>query len=607
MKSPPLLRGTIYNVFCQHVVEENVSRKVGDAIESEVLLESIHYSRNLALHLSTNSLSKLTQTKRSKIFSDAHDSDKFFRDDNLLSAARRSAPVKTGSELSFLHKTLQEYFVAECIANHLLEAFHVEQITPVQFSEFLLNDTGLSEIVSSVGSPTAQMSDPPETPRTNAGTELSNMTGNVSPFFSSPDRTKPSFSDLLENPTSKQKAGSKLVLQTEACTPVSSGRDTTMALGTPPTLPKAGAKFPLKTKGLDRFRKLIQALERCPLNRYEFTSDQEKVSVLDFFLDIMFNSEDFVEHLSVIVSFAKILIRKNASNFNILIQNLKSIVTQKIGRLDGRCLMHEVLIRNSISVFEFCIQVYTELHKEPLSLDYAHAISFLDVQDKFGYPPVYYALTDSGCLLVDRIAPKKNSNQEAYCNIFDENVKKWYSEDKHGMMQVYVQNLQDRGFLKEQGDKKDNDKPPKSSVDVHDSSKQVPRSDESVKVAQHWVVKYGEDIDPVSIANAKNGKSSSQGGYNMDKMIEFIEANRSLFDSANGPIRDSFPRLNTLKRSDLNFVVGLILAVPTSPIGAAPVIDDLAKLFEAAKSGHKNEVIAVLEKNSSLLNSRDIE
>jgi hypothetical protein len=49
------------------------------------------------------------------------------------------------------------------------------------------------------------------------------------------------------------------------------------------------------------------------------------------------------------------------------------------------------------------------------------------------------------------------------------------------------------------------------------------------------------------------------------------------------------------------------LAVPTSPIGAAPVIDDLAKLFEAAKSGHKNEVIAVLEKNSSLLNSRDIE
>jgi hypothetical protein len=35
----------IYRVFCQHVVEENVGRKRGNAIESDVLLEAIHYSR----------------------------------------------------------------------------------------------------------------------------------------------------------------------------------------------------------------------------------------------------------------------------------------------------------------------------------------------------------------------------------------------------------------------------------------------------------------------------------------------------------------------------------------------------------------------------------
>jgi len=36
----------------------------------------------------------------------------------------------------------------------------------------------------------------------------------------------------------------------------------------------------------------------------------------------------------------------------------RSIVTQKIGRLEGRCLMHEVLFQNNFSVFDFCIQVH---------------------------------------------------------------------------------------------------------------------------------------------------------------------------------------------------------------------------------------------------------
>ena len=49
---------------------------------------------------------------------------------------------------------------------------------------------------------------------------------------------------------------------------------------------------------------------------------------------------------------------KEALNLQILACNLQHIVTQKIGRLNGRCLMHEVLLQNNFVVFDFCTQVH---------------------------------------------------------------------------------------------------------------------------------------------------------------------------------------------------------------------------------------------------------
>ncbi len=535
MRSPPLLRGVIYKVFCQHIVQENVGRKRGDAPESEVLLEAIHYSRNLALHLSSNSLSKLTQTRRSKLFSDAHESDKFFREDDLLSAARGSAPVKAGYELSFMHKTLQEYFVAECIANQVLEAFEVEQITPAQFTEWLKT----SEFDFS--------------PPANAISNFSSSTASVNP---------------------------------------------------------------------ERLKRVAFALAKGPLNHYEFTSDQEKVSVLDFFLDNMFMDGDFVEHMDAVVALCSKWNKTKASmvkflDLEVLSKNLISIVTQPC-RLDGRCLMHEVLCQNNFQVFDFCINVFTSLLESK--------ISSISVKDKFERPPVYYALTRPGCLLLDKLAPKKalmmapqksQSDSTAstmastepatpgtkrridvisYCDLNDEKLKDLYQGGDFAR-KSYHDNMKERGF-----------------THTNESEKQCEQCTEKTS----YVVVYPDDPE---FANTKDyikkmniageGKSSSQGGFNMDKMTEFIELNRLAFDATKGPIRDAFPELHTLRRRDLNILVKLILALDKSSDGTASKPSNIQlqasmTIHEAAKHGVIGTVAELL-KDPKLLNSRDVE
>jgi hypothetical protein len=79
----------------------------------------------------------------------------------------------------------------------------------------------------------------------------------------------------------------------------------------------------------DRLKRVAFALAKGPLNHYEFTSDQEKVSVLDFFLDIMFMDGDFVEHLGAVLALCS---KWKASVFKfldleVLSKNLISIVT----------------------------------------------------------------------------------------------------------------------------------------------------------------------------------------------------------------------------------------------------------------------------------------
>jgi len=365
LTSPPLLRGVIYKVFCEYVVQENANRKHGGiSSHSDVLLEAVHYSRNLALHLSSNSLSKLSRTSRSKLFAGTHESDKFFREDDLLSAARRTAPVKSGSEVSFLHKTLQEYFVAECLCNNLVEAFQVEQITPATFQKWI------SEC-------------------------------NEPEWFSTADLARSAMPSPRSAMPSPRKGWGKALAEGDSASTAAKGA-------------QQSTKTESSAISLDRLRRVLDCIEKCPLNHYEFGSDQEKVSVLDFFIDIMFINDSFVEILQALLALCRRNVQKNpendkkeALNLQILASNLQHIVTQKISRLNGRCLMHEVLLQNNFVVFDFCTQVHESWSILNGLAGHTLTTTILNVVDDEGRPPVYYALENAGCLLLDNIAPEK--------------------------------------------------------------------------------------------------------------------------------------------------------------------------------------------------------
>ena len=67
----------------------------------------------------------VSRVKRSELFAETSEEDRFFRDDELTHAARAAAPLRVaanGSTVSFIHKTLQEHFTATAIIRDLRDA-----------------------------------------------------------------------------------------------------------------------------------------------------------------------------------------------------------------------------------------------------------------------------------------------------------------------------------------------------------------------------------------------------------------------------------------------------------------------------------------------------
>jgi hypothetical protein len=279
-----------------------------------------------------------------------------------------------------------------------------------------------------------------------------------------------------------------------------------------------------------------------------------------------------------------------------------------------------VLFQNNFQVFDFCINVFTSLLESN--------ISSISVKDEKQRPPVYYALTRPGCLLLDKLAPRKalkkappksqaDSTASAmastepatkplmdvisYCDLNDETLKDLYKKQFVFLgdfaQKSYQDNMKERGF-----------------THTNEYEKQCEQSTEKTS----YVVVYPDD-DDLDVKEyirvmklAGEGKSFSQGGFNMDKMTDFIELNKLAFDATKGPIRDAFPELHTLRRRDLNILVTLILALDKSSDGTASVPSNSQlkanmTIHEAAKFGKGAIVEELLTKDPKLLNSRDVE
>jgi hypothetical protein len=338
-------RGSIYDKFVNRILHAQVKRSGLDHVQ--VLQESVQLARHLAYHLSLYNLSKLRRSDRSKFFSEERDTDVFFKDDGLLIAARSAAYIKRGQELSFSHKTLQEYFVAERIMHSLIEAFQAEQILPESLAQKTQADLEKQFVI---------------------------------------DFDKLSASES----TGSRRASRKHVR----------------------------IRLHDVKQGVDKdegsLERLIELVANCPLAEYEFSGSQDKVAVLDFLVDRLFEDESITKYLEVLVHLTWNATPQHPQFYRIK-HNLKSIISQKMLRRGDKCMLHEAAQFGSVSLVKFATIAYQRF-KETLtahcSPDYHEdSLSFtLDIKDQFGRTPLYYALVNCRNDIIDLLIPSCDIN-----------------------------------------------------------------------------------------------------------------------------------------------------------------------------------------------------
>ena len=93
---------------------------------NSLLFEANEFAKHFAVFLTANSKSKLERRKVSELFvQDRREADIFFEHSELAVAARSAAPVKeTPTFLGFVHKSIQEYYVAQMIVANVTQAAH---------------------------------------------------------------------------------------------------------------------------------------------------------------------------------------------------------------------------------------------------------------------------------------------------------------------------------------------------------------------------------------------------------------------------------------------------------------------------------------------------
>jgi hypothetical protein len=333
-------RGSIYDKFVNRILHAQVKRSGLDHVQ--VLQESVQLARHLAYHLSLYNLSKLRRSDRSKFFSEERDTDVFFKDDGLLIAARSAAYIKRGQELSFSHKTLQEYFVAERIMHSLIEAFQAEQILPESLAQKSQSDLEKQFVIA------------------------------------------------FDKLSSSESTGSRRTSRKQV-----------------------RIRLHDVKQGIDKdegsLERLIELVANCPLAEYEFSGSQDKVAVLDFLVDRLFEDESITRYLEVLVHLTWNATPQHPQFYRIK-HNIKAIISQKMLRRGNKCMLHEAAQFGSVSLVKFATiayQRFNETSEAHGSSDHQEdSLSFtLDMKDQFGRTPLYYALANCRNDIIDLLIP----------------------------------------------------------------------------------------------------------------------------------------------------------------------------------------------------------
>ena len=100
------------------------------------IVQAVEYARQLACHMVAHNSTKLKRQDSSTLFrSESSDMGVFFGNDPLARAALHASPVReAGGFLSFIHKTVMEFFAAKAVAGRLDAAVNVTSLSAKQIS-----------------------------------------------------------------------------------------------------------------------------------------------------------------------------------------------------------------------------------------------------------------------------------------------------------------------------------------------------------------------------------------------------------------------------------------------------------------------------------------
>ena len=142
---PRVRRSTIYASFVDKWVSREVSKaRTGRSPVSPQIIkfECSNFCSELAIFLTQHGKSKLERHAGSQIFLKKNEVDVFFSDTEVAYAVRRAGPVQeTGGFLGFIHKTIQEYYVAEAIVKSISETVEGSLVTMEYLNELEKNST----------------------------------------------------------------------------------------------------------------------------------------------------------------------------------------------------------------------------------------------------------------------------------------------------------------------------------------------------------------------------------------------------------------------------------------------------------------------------------
>ena len=119
LKRKRVRRSHVYETFLKHLTTREVNKAVASPrcpFDSTSLSFEVRvFSEKLAVYMATNNQTKLSRPQRSRLFDDKQYVDTFFGTDIECSIVRSACPVNDADFLSFVHKTIQEYFVGNVI------------------------------------------------------------------------------------------------------------------------------------------------------------------------------------------------------------------------------------------------------------------------------------------------------------------------------------------------------------------------------------------------------------------------------------------------------------------------------------------------------------